>query len=48
MALVPQAAPPGGGDHAGAPPGAVMVDDRRHDLGWAVMADPEGNEFRIL
>lgn len=28
--------------------GAVMVDDRRHDLGWAVMADPEGNEFCIL
>lgn len=28
--------------------GAVMVDDRRGDLGWAVMADPEGNEFCIL
>ena len=28
--------------------GAVMVDDHRHDLGWAVMADPEGNEFCIL
>lgn len=28
--------------------GAVLVDDRRDDLGWAVMADPEGNEFCIL
>ncbi|GAA1349052.1 VOC family protein [Falsarthrobacter nasiphocae] len=28
--------------------GATMVDDRRGDLGWAVMADPEGNEFCIL
>ncbi len=28
--------------------GAAMVDDRRADLGWAVMADPEGNEFCIL
>ena len=28
--------------------GATMADDRRHDLGWAVMADPEGNEFCIL
>lgn len=28
--------------------GAAMVDDRRDDLGWAVMADPEGNEFCIL
>ena len=28
--------------------GATLVDDRREDLGWAVMADPEGNEFCIL
>ncbi|NMY01311.1 VOC family protein, partial [Pseudomonas veronii] len=28
--------------------GATMVDDRRADLGWAVLADPEGNEFCIL
>ena len=28
--------------------GAAMVDDRRSDLGWAVLADPEGNEFCIL
>ena len=28
--------------------GASLVDDRRADLGWAVMADPEGNEFCIL
>lgn len=28
--------------------GATMVADRRGDLGWAVMADPEGNEFCIL
>ena len=28
--------------------GATMVDDRRSDLGWAVLADPEGNEFCIL
>lgn len=28
--------------------GATMVDDRREDLSWAVMADPEGNEFCIL
>lgn len=28
--------------------GAALVDDRRDDLGWAVMADPEGNEFCIL
>lgn len=28
--------------------GATIVDDRRSDLGWAVMADPEGNEFCIL
>jgi len=28
--------------------GATMADDRRHDLGWAVMADPEGNEFCVL
>ena len=28
--------------------GASIVDDRRHDLGWAVLADPEGNEFCIL
>lgn len=28
--------------------GASIVDDRRPDLGWAVMTDPEGNEFCIL
>ena len=28
--------------------GAAMVDDRRVDLGWAVLADPEGNEFLSL
>ncbi|MCL6423610.1 VOC family protein [Brachybacterium sp. JHP9] len=28
--------------------GATVVDDRRHDLGWAVLQDPEGNEFCIL
>lgn len=28
--------------------GATLVDDRRGDLGWAVLADPEGNEFCIL
>ena len=28
--------------------GATMVDDRREDLSWAVLADPEGNEFCIL
>ncbi|SNC64857.1 hypothetical protein SAMN05445756_1199 [Kytococcus aerolatus] len=28
--------------------GAELVDDRRHDLGWAVLADPESNEFCIL
>ena len=28
--------------------GATMVDDRRADLGWAVLADIEGNEFCIL
>lgn len=28
--------------------GATMADDRRHDLGWAVLRDPEGNEFCIL
>ncbi|MBK8868750.1 MAG: VOC family protein [Dermatophilaceae bacterium] len=30
--------------------GASMVDDRRDgpDFGWAVLADPEGNEFCIL
>lgn len=28
--------------------GATMVDDRRDQEGWAVMADPEGNEFCIL
>lgn len=29
--------------------GATMVDDRRGDeLGWAVLADPEGNEFCVL
>jgi predicted enzyme related to lactoylglutathione lyase len=30
--------------------GATMVDDRRRDdgTGWAVLADPEGNEFCVL
>jgi hypothetical protein len=29
--------------------GATMYDDRRDgDQGWAVMADPEGNEFCVL
>lgn len=28
--------------------GATLVADRREDLGWVVMADPEGNEFCIL
>ena len=30
--------------------GATMVDDRRTapDKGWAVLADPEGNEFCVL
>jgi predicted enzyme related to lactoylglutathione lyase len=28
--------------------GATMVDDRRDADGWAVLADPEGNEFCIL
>ncbi|HET7303584.1 MAG TPA: VOC family protein [Segeticoccus sp.] len=29
--------------------GATLVDDRRHpDGGWAVLADPEGNEFCVL
>lgn len=28
--------------------GAALADDRREDLGWAVMTDPEGNEFCIL
>ncbi|GGB16484.1 glyoxalase [Flexivirga endophytica] len=29
--------------------GATMVDDRRQpDRGWAVLADPEGNEFCVL
>lgn len=28
--------------------GARLVDDRRGDLGWAVLADPEGNEFCVL
>ena len=29
--------------------GAAMVDDlRRTDSGWAVLADPEGNEFCVL
>lgn len=29
--------------------GARMVDDRRRpDAGWAVLADPEGNEFCVL
>lgn len=29
--------------------GATMVNDlRRGDTGWAVLADPEGNEFCVL
>ena len=28
--------------------GATLADDRRHDLGWAVLTDPEGNEFCSL
>ncbi len=30
--------------------GATMFDDRRNDdgTGWAVLADPEGNEFCVL
>lgn len=28
--------------------GASLIDDRRDDLGWAVLSDPEGNEFCIL
>ncbi|MET7836363.1 VOC family protein [Micromonospora sediminicola] len=30
--------------------GATLVDDRRHPdgSGWAVLADPEGNEFCVL
>ncbi|CCE74744.1 VOC family protein [Clavibacter nebraskensis] len=28
--------------------GAGMVDDRRGTDGWAVLADPEGNEFCVL
>ncbi|MFD2758712.1 VOC family protein [Gulosibacter faecalis] len=28
--------------------GATIVADHRDDLSWAVMADPEGNEFCIL
>ncbi|WP_226344482.1 VOC family protein [Agilicoccus flavus] len=28
--------------------GATMVDDRRGHEGWAVLADPEGNEFCVL
>ena len=25
--------------------GATIVSDRRPDVGWVIMADPEGNEF---
>lgn len=28
--------------------GATVVDDRRGGEGWAVLADPEGNEFCVL
>jgi hypothetical protein len=28
--------------------GASMVDDRRETDGWAVLGDPEGNEFCVL
>ena len=27
--------------------GASVVSDRRPDVGWVIMADPEGNEFCI-
>lgn len=27
--------------------GATIVSDRRPDVGWVVMADPEGNEFCV-
>lgn len=28
--------------------GATIVEDLRDDLGWVVLADPEGNEFCVL
>jgi hypothetical protein len=27
--------------------GATIVSDRRPDVGWVIMADPEGNEFCV-
>lgn len=27
--------------------GATIVSDRRPDIGWVIMADPEGNEFCV-
>jgi hypothetical protein len=30
-----------------APGGARVLSDRRPELGWAVLADPEGNEFCV-
>jgi hypothetical protein len=27
--------------------GATTVSDRRPDVGWVIMADPEGNEFCV-
>jgi hypothetical protein len=27
--------------------GAAIVSDRRPDVGWVIMADPEGNEFCV-
>lgn len=27
--------------------GAAVVSDRRPDVGWVIMADPEGNEFCV-
>jgi len=27
--------------------GATTVSDRRPDIGWVIMADPEGNEFCV-
>ena len=50
--LVPRSRHPRRGDRAGAGAGATSVNDLRGQwgpgTGWAVMADPEGNEFCIL
>jgi hypothetical protein len=27
--------------------GATIVSDRRPELGWVILADPEGNEFCV-